>query len=497
MMKRVGHFSIFRWLSLAFILAALVLTVFQLVVFSRLRSSFSTGTSIAGVDVTGLSMEQAASRVTQAYSIPVELRYNNSVIQVKPGTLGFSLDMTAMMTAADQLRSAEPFWPSFIAYLFNQQPSASEIPLRAEIDDKQLRAYLVNEIASRYDEEPAAYLPVPGSVTFEAGTPGKKLDVDRSVLLVSNALRSPAARIVNLALITGKLNRPSMDNLRILLQQIVDVNKFDGVVELYLQDLKNGSEMQMAYQNGEALTPGIAFSADSTIKIAVMVTAYQEVAEPASTKVVQLLQSMIAMSDNTSTDNLMREVLSPTLGPLTVTSTMRKLGLQSTFLDGMFYIGAPLLTGNIVTPANSRRDVFTDPDPYNQTTPTEMGLLLADIYQCAQNDGGSLVAVFPGEITPAECRSMISLLTQNRIGVLIEAGLPDGTQIGHKHGWAIDAMDGVMHTVGDAGLVYTPGGNYVLVIFIYDQNQIVWDNANQLFADLSRAVYNYYNLAAE
>jgi beta-lactamase class A len=92
---------------------------------------------------------------------------------------------------------------------------------------------------------------------------------------------------------------------------------------------------------------------------------------------------------------------------------------------------------------------------------------------------------------------MISLLTQNRIGVLIEAGLPDGTQIGHKHGWAIDEMDGVMHTVGDAGLVYTPGGNYVLVIFIYDQNQIVWDNANQLFADLSRAVYNYYNLTAE
>lgn len=88
---------------------------------------------------------------------------------------------------------------------------------------------------------------------------------------------------------------------------------------------------------------------------------------------------------------------------------------------------------------------------------------------------------------------MISYLTQNRIGVLLEAGLPDGTQIGHKHGWAEEA-DGVMHTVGDAGLVYTPGGNYVIAIFIHDTNQIIWDSANHLFADLSRAVYNYFNL---
>ncbi|HNR03193.1 MAG TPA: peptidoglycan binding domain-containing protein, partial [Anaerolineaceae bacterium] len=333
-MKRVGHFSIFRWLSLAFILAAVVLTVFQLVVFSRLRSSFSAGTRIAGVDVTGLSMEQAASRVTQSYSIPVELRYNNSIIQVKPATLGFSLDLTSMMTAADQLRAAKPFWPSFVAYLFNQQPPASEVPLRADIDDSVLRSYLVNEIASRYDEEGAAFNPVPGSVTFEAGTPGKTLDVDRSVLLVTNALRSPSARIVNLALVTGKLSRPSMDNLRVLMQQIVDVNEFTGEVEIYLQDLKNGSELQLAYKDGELLTPDIAFSADSTIKIAVMVAAYREIAEPASAEVTRLVQEMIAMSDNVSTDNLMREVLAPTTGPLTVTSTVRELGLQNTFLDG-------------------------------------------------------------------------------------------------------------------------------------------------------------------
>lgn len=496
-MKRVGRFSIFRWLALGLIFAAITLTVFQLVVFSRLRTSFTTGTKIAGVDVTGLSMEQAASRVTQAYSLPIELRYNDNIIQVRPTNIGFALDLTAMMTAADQARAAQPFWPSFIAYLFNQLPPSAEVPLRADIDEERIRSYLENEIAARYDLGSRAYEPVPGSVSFEAGDPGQTLDLDRSVALVTNAMRSPTARTVNLALIRGSLERPSLQDLRILLQQIVEVNEFNGEVEVYMQDLNSGVDLQMAYRSGELLTPGIAFSADSTIKIAVMVAAYRNIDEPASEDVTQLVQEMIAQSDNVSTDALMVEVLDPNLGPIDVTRTMEELGLESTYLDGMFYVGAPLLSGGVTTPANSRADVDTEPDPYNQTTPTEIGMLLTDIYHCAQHDGGSLLAAFPGEITSSECRSMISYLTQNRIGVLIEAGLPDGTQIGHKHGWAVDPLDGLMHTVGDAALVYTPGGNYALAIFIHDTNQIIWNDANQLYADLSRAVYNYFNLGAQ
>ncbi len=494
-MKKIGRYSIFRWLSLAFFVSAVVLFVFQLVVFSSLRATFSPGTTIAGVDVTGLSMDQAASRVTQVYSLPVELRFDTSIIQVRPSTLGFTMDISSMMTAADRARSSEPFWTSFLAYLFNRQASSSEVPLRASLDEKQMRAFMENEIAARYDEELASFEPVPGSVTFEPGTPARSLDVNRSILLISNALQSPTERIVNLPLHTTKATRPSTDVLGVLLKQIVDVNEFTGEVEIFLKDLQTGNEMQIAYRDGEALVPDIAFSADSTIKIAVMVSAFRAVNEPASADFNHLVQEMIAHSDNTSTDQLMRVILSPTTGPLVVTADMRSLGLRNTFLDGMFYVGAPLLSGGVVTPANSRSDVFTDPDRYNQTTPTEMGLLLTDIYQCAQNGGGSLIAVFPGEITTSECRSMISTLTQNRIGVLIEAGLPDGTQVGHKHGWAIDPLDGVMHTVGDAALVYTPGGNYVLTIFIHSTNQIVWDNANQLYADLSRAVYNYFNFS--
>jgi len=124
-----------------------------------------------------------------------------------------------------------------------------------------------------------------------------------------------------------------------------------------------------------------------------------------------------------------------------------------------------------------------------------MGMLLEDIYQCSQFGGGALVAAFPGEITKAKCQTMVSYLSKNLLGSLIEAGVPEGTQVAHKHGWV--TYFGIMHSLGDAGLVYTPGGNYVLVVFLYQKDQLVWVPASKLVADLSQAVYNFFNIPSQ
>jgi len=492
-MIRIKNFTLIRWIALALIISAVLLVIFQLAIYSRMRSTFATGTTIGGVDVSGLTQDEAATRLTQAFSIPIEMHYGEDFIQAKPATLGFSLDLAAMMAAADQARVASPFWPGYIDYLFNRLPGALEIPLRLKIDLNVLRSYLTYEIAARYDRDAEAFIPVPGTVNFQPGTPGKTLDIERSVELISTALKSPSPRVVNLATVQSGSARPSLATLKVLLQQIIDSNSFTGQVEIYLIDLQTGNEMQVAYQSGEQLIPEIAFSADSTIKIPVMVESYRRLSEPISSEYATLIEDMIVLSDNTAPDKLMSTLMSVTLGPLEVTKSMKALGLRNTFLAGMLYTGAPLLQ-RFATPANSRTDVFTDPDPYNQTTPVDIGLLINDIYECAQTGGGSFAAVFPGEITQNECKGMITYLTRNHIGVLIEAGVPEGTKVAHKHGWAVDPVDGLMHTVGDAALVYTPGGNYILTIFIHNDAQIVWDAANKMFADLSSAVYNYFNL---
>jgi hypothetical protein len=136
--------------------------------------------------------------------------------------------------------------------------------------------------------------------------------------------------------------------------------------------------------------------------------------------------------------------------------------------------------------------VFTDPDIYNQTTPSEMGILLEDVYQCAESGGGALVAAFPDKMNSEVCRQIIAYLVADKIGVLLEAGVPEGTQVAHKHGWVPDT-DGVVRNFSDAGIVYTPGGNFVLTIYTHHPVQVVFDTANQLFASLTQAVYNYFN----
>jgi hypothetical protein len=170
---------------------------------------------------------------------------------------------------------------------------------------------------------------------------------------------------------------------------------------------------------------------------------------------------------------------------------MLALGLDNTFLAGYFSAGSPLLK-LIQTPANQRTDVNLDPDPYSQTTTSDIGMLLEDIYQCSETGGGALAAVFPDEITQTECLAMIDYLAQDKLGMLIQASVPDGTRVAHKHGWV--STFGVINTIGDAGIVYTPGGNYILVIFLHQGDQLVWDPASRLIADLGRAIYNYYNV---
>jgi hypothetical protein len=51
----------------------------------------------------------------------------------------------------------------------------------------------------------------------------------------------------------------------------------------------------------------------------------------------------------------------------------------------------------------------------------------------------------------------------------------------------------LIHTIGDAGIAYTQGGNYIISGFMYNKVQLVFDPTNQLFAQLSTAIYNYYN----
>lgn len=493
-MRKRGQSFALRWLSLALTLVSVVLFVLQLARFSRMWANLPAGLSMGGIPVGSLNRAEAAERLLQVYSVPVELHYEGAPIQLNPSVVGFEIDMESMLAAAELERISQPFWSAFWNYLWGRPEGNVDIPLRIVYSEDRLRQYLENEIAARYDRPPTPAMPVVGTTSFQPGSQGTELDIERSILLIDTALRSTSDRVVTLPLRTTDPSRPDFRNLEVLLRQTIEVSGYDGIAGLYLYDLQTAQEVNILMEADTTIStpPDVAFTASSTIKIPILISVFRRLNEPPDAETQRYLEEMIGESSNAAADWLMENRLDAFRGPLIVAEDIQQLKLDDTFLAGYFYSGAPLLQV-ISTPANSRTDITTDPDPYSQTSPSEIGMLLLDIYQCAENGGGTLPAVYPGEITQEECVQMIDILTLDHLGNMIQGGVPDGTRVAHKHGWVIDNF-GVIHDMSDAAIVYTPGGNYVLVVFLYHPTQLIFNDGADLVKDLSQGVYNFYNL---
>lgn len=165
-MNRKG-FSALRWASISLIVLAFILLVLQLVTYSRIRNNFPTGTLIANIPVGGLDQTQAAERLVMVYSSPIEVHYADSVILIRPSSVGFQMDLDSMISATDQQRVSQPFWIGFWNYLWNRLPNAINTPLSSTISEDRMRQFLKDEIASRYDQPAIASEPVPGSTSFK------------------------------------------------------------------------------------------------------------------------------------------------------------------------------------------------------------------------------------------------------------------------------------------------------------------------------------------
>ncbi len=461
-MRRRNSLGILRWASLILIFISVFLLGIELILYSRVRSAFPPGLTVGGVPVGGLNATEAGARLVQAYGIPIELVYSNSLIQVRPSSVGFSINLETMLAAADMQRIRQNFWSGFWNFLWNALPPPQPVPLSASVSQERLIDYLENEIIPRYDQPAKEPIPEQGGTRFTQGEPGRELDIRRSVALITEALMSPDKRSVGLPYNRTLPTRASSQNLQYMVRQILQRNQFDGIAEFYILDLAKREEMNFAFSNLESVPTDIAFTAASTIKIPIMLYVYIHRDEPLPPLIQQELETMIEISENQPADALL-ETIGGTLAPISFTEELQKMGLKNTFLGGFFYPGASLLA-RYESPANSRTDVNTKPDVYNQTTAAEISQVLDDIYQCAIFDGGTLKAIYDGAVSQSECQTMIELLSTNKTAVLLEAGIPETTKVAHKHGWILE-NDGLIHSISDAGIVYSPNSTYILTMF--------------------------------
>jgi len=423
---------------------------------------------------------EAIELLAEAISQPVKLNYLDESILLHPQDVGFQFKADAMLEEANRLKAEASSWPDRVAafadYILSDKPPAANIPLQASYDDQQLEDFLAS-IADEYDrplQEPNANA---ATLAFVPGRPDQRLDIQASLPLVDGALSSATDREVDLVVNLGP--PPRQPGLWMMGQMTEGIlADFPGFYSIYIKDLATGEEF-----TDDA---DVAYAGMSILKIAIMMEAYRHLDGPPEVDTTRILSGTMTLSGNFTSNLLLRHTIGDGdayEGVRRLNQTMKLIGLVNTFMATPY--DEDVLPQHISTPANQRTDVSTKPDPFMQTTPEDMGRLLEMIYQCADG-GGTLIAAYPDELTPDECQAMIEIMAGNRVGALIEAGVPEGTQVAHKHGWVGDSH-------GDAGIVFTPGGDYVLCIYLYYTDWLEWDVSSPLMARISDATYKYFN----
>ncbi len=247
--------------------------------------------------------------------------------------------------------------------------------------------------------------------------------------------------------------------------------------------------------SGEAFSFGddIAFSGTSINKIAILAALYTQLESPPSISLATDIANTMICSENVATNRLLSRLGGGNTyyGAEAVSEFYETLGWSRSFITAPFTtIGTPEPPpGPINLPETSADQVKANPDLSNQLTVSEAGALLGGLYRCAYREDGPLIESFGNRLEPRECRQILHVMSNNTVDALLKAGAPAGTRVAHKHGWIAD-------THGNAALFFTPGGDYVIAMMLYQPEWLNFQESLPLIAEVSRRVYNYFNPGA-
>ncbi len=494
--QRRTQFPVLEIAGIGMLLAATFLLMQQLSQFTAERQRMPASLVMADVPVSGLDRANAQAMIERVYGEPIVVRYHDQELHLDPASVDFRVDSEAMLAQASERATEGTFWSGFWDYMWLRPEAETRVPLVAQHTDELLRAWLL-DVARRYDSPPRPAQPVLETLSFANGQPGYTLDVDKSMEVVREALYRPTNREAMLVINEVDASRPGLDTLEALLVQYVQATGLQGVVSAYVIDLQTGKEMELNVDFREGtptyLSCQIPYASTSTMKIAIMMDFYRYLdwePTPGSDDYKNLIETM-TLSGNVSANAMLYKIGYEDFnaGADHVTEMLRALGIENTFVTARFDEEAP--PRFVSTPALEAvwagECVDTRPDEYMQTTVKDLALMLDLIYQCAEFGGGGLLAAFPDEITQSECKTMLDLLSQNDKGVLVMAGVPDSVEVAHKHGWTFD-------THGDAAIVFSPGGDYVMIAFLWaDTSWLPSPISFPIIQGLSEAVFNYFN----
>ncbi len=476
-----------QWVTVSLMVAVSLFLLYKLYQYAGTRTDFPTGLTIGGVNVGQMDREEATAALTTAYiDAPVTLFHGENSFDIMPSQAEFKLDFDTMLTNADTERTRQDFWAGFWGFLWGRPVEVNPVPLSATHNRESLRNVL-ESIKSVVDLPAQPPQPVPGSMSFQYGTPGTETNIEASFADIETALYRPNLREARLIIEPKDPDRPNINLLSRLLVNRLQVFEQDtgGMAGIFIMDLSAADEVN--------INSNVPVTAIDLMKIPIVLETYRTLNQLPTLSQRQLISDTLVINpDNTSANELLSFIggeEGPYIGAENVTATMQRLGLVNTFIMAPYDAAMPAGKQTPETPGNSVEGLRTSPSPTMQTTAEDIGTLLSMLYHCATGQGGAIVAAFPAEDWQRECLEMLDYMERNKIGSLIEEGIPSNVTIAHRHGWTGD-------THVDAGIVFSPGGDYVIVVIMYKPEWLEWELSAPLIADVSRAAYNYFNFDA-
>ena len=431
---------------------------------------------------------------------------------LRPEEVDFAVDTAAMLAEAQQYLDGPDFVDIALRKLAGIPQRRRDIPARYSFDAQKLATWLwrvgeelnhppqpgrvlppqwnwrteggVREAGDEERDSLTAYATLPATFVgaaqrswqWTSGTVGQTLLIDESAQSILDALGSMDARTAHLALQESPPPPLSMAELGRELNAYT--SDFPGFAAIYVQDLTTGEEATVDVD--------VAFSGMSTLKIAIVSEVFRQMADFENEAVGQWIDYALGESNNAAANRLLQWVGDGEIyaGGRRVTEMMRALGFTNSYIQ-TGYDDKSILS-KIPTAANSRTDWNTNPDTHLQSTPAELGRLLAEIYRCQAGEG-LLLETFGGEITPEECGAVLFYVSHDEFTEMVWGGLPRPSQswIIHKHGFVNEAHS-------DLALIWGPSGPYVIAVYLWRAGWMDWPTSNRTMKEISRIVWNFF-----
>ncbi|MCS6847176.1 MAG: serine hydrolase [Anaerolineae bacterium] len=460
--------------SVIFIFAILVANV---IAFIGSRNRLPPETRLGDLDVSGLTVDEAISAAVRSLQQPVTLRYLDQRMELAPDAIGFRLNEPVARLRLESILAGQQGLDKLPAFILRRNEDPARIPLPYQYSEPQLQSVLA-ELAARYNREARPPAPDLASGTVTPGQDGAVLNLAEASQAILAAMQSSISRTVDLPVDIMPLGMRGVRSLEsAVLERLRPFTERPGnLAGVFIKDLRSGEELAI---NGD-----VAFSGAGWLKLGLILEAYRANELPIAPALREKLEVVSARGGPAEINDVLRALGDgdAQLGADRVNATLQKLGLRNTFLAQP--LGQSITPPAIVTPANARGDINADPDPNAQSTVADVGVLLEMIEQC-RNGAGGMILAFDGAFSAAKCDEMLAVIAKNGFSGLIEAG-SGGAVVFHRQAW-----DERNH--GDAALVRSPKGDYVVAVMLHGQGQLDWAETSPIISDIARLAYGFFN----